>query len=212
MHRARIRTDISDHLLTLFTESLALEPRLIVELGVRDGESTFVFERVAKLSGAKCVSVDTETCPHLTPSENRLFVQSDDIEFARRFPEWCAQMRLPERIDILFIDTSHFFEHTTQEIAHWFPFLAPRARVFFHDTNQRRIYFRKDGSMGVAWSNRGVMAALEKYFGRTFNEKEDFTVRVDDWSITHHANCNGLTILTRGAAGARANNFIGPST
>ena len=60
LSRARIRTDISDHLPDLFTESLAVQPRLIVELGVRDGESTFVFERVAKLCNARIVSVDIE--------------------------------------------------------------------------------------------------------------------------------------------------------
>src|SRR4051794_24576059 len=45
--RSAIRTDISDHLQMLFFESLPLRPSLIVELGVRGGESTFVLERVA---------------------------------------------------------------------------------------------------------------------------------------------------------------------
>ncbi len=45
-------TDISDHLLTLFAEAISVHPRLIVELGVRGGESTFAFERAAGLSGA----------------------------------------------------------------------------------------------------------------------------------------------------------------
>ncbi len=84
-----------------------------------------------------------------------------------------------------------------REIEHWFPLLAPRAKVFFHDTNQRRIYFREDGSMGVGWNNRGVMVALEKYFNKNFNEKRDFTDLVNGWSIRHYAKCNGLTILTR---------------
>ncbi len=42
-NRAMVRkTDISDHLAMLFTESLNIESKLIVELGVGDGESTFV--------------------------------------------------------------------------------------------------------------------------------------------------------------------------
>jgi cephalosporin hydroxylase len=199
LSRARIRTDISDHLPTLFAESLSLRPRLIVELGVRGGESTFVFQRVAQLSGARCVSVDVEDSSHLSQSSQWLFVQRDDIEFAAKFPEWCRQNTLPTEIDILFIDTSHFLEHTVQEIEHWFPLLAPQAKAILHDTNQRRIYFRKDGSMGVAWTNRGVIAALERYFNKTFNEKEDFLDLVNGWLITHYAECNGLTILTRTA-------------
>src|SRR5688572_15795315 len=37
--RAREGTDISAHLETLFLEGMLLRPRLIVELGVRDGQS-----------------------------------------------------------------------------------------------------------------------------------------------------------------------------
>ena len=195
--RARIRTDVSDHLPTLFAESLSFQPRLIVELGVRGGESTFVFERVARLSSARYVSVDIEDSSQVRQHQPWLFVQRDDVEFAKEFPAWCRQHELPDEIDILFIDTSHFFEHTVQEIEHWFPLLAPCAKVIFHDTNQRRIYFRKDGSMGIGWTNRGVIAALEKYFNRRFNEKEDFVDLVNGWSIRHYANCSGLTILTR---------------
>jgi cephalosporin hydroxylase len=195
--RARIRTDISDHLPTLFAESLSLQPRLIVELGVRSGESTFVFERVARLSGARCVSVDIEDSSRVSQDRQWLFVQSDDLKFAKEFPAWCRQNGLPTEIDILFIDTSHFFEHTVQEIEHFFPLLAPVAKVIFHDTNQRRIYFRKDGSMGVGWHNRGVIAALERYFNKSFNEKEDFFDLVDGWLIRHYAKCSGFTILTR---------------
>ena len=42
-HAQKKKTDISDHLETLFVESLSMEPKLIVELGVGDGESTMVF-------------------------------------------------------------------------------------------------------------------------------------------------------------------------
>ena len=197
LSRSRVRTDINDHLPTLFIESLNTKPRLIIELGVRDGESTFVFERVARLCDARVVSVDIKPASRLSQDERWRFVQSDDIEFAKRFPAWCRENGLPKEIDILFIDTSHFFEHTVQEIAHWFPLLAPRAKVFFHDTNLRRIYFRKDGSMGVAWSNRGVIRALEKFFSKNFNEREEFTASINGWVITHYAQCSGFTILTR---------------
>lgn len=201
--RSGVRTDISDHLPILFSECVSIKPRLIVELGVRGGESTFVFERVAKLTDAKCVSVDIEKSERLSQNQNCIFVQSDDIEFAREFNDWCRDKGLLPEVDVLFVDTSHFFEHTMQEIEHWFPLLAPRAKVFFHDTNQRRIYFRNDGSIGVAWNNRGVMSALEKYFNRCFDEKKNFTVLVNGWSIKHYANCNGLTVLTR-EAGSQA--------
>src|ERR1700680_3023499 len=55
IERSLKRTDINDHLATLFVESLGVRPSLIVELGVFNGESTFVFERVARISDAKFV-------------------------------------------------------------------------------------------------------------------------------------------------------------
>ena len=51
--------------------------------------------------------------------------------------------------------------------------------------------------MGVAWSNRGVIGALEKFFSKNFNEREDFTASINGWFITHYAQCSGFTILTR---------------
>jgi hypothetical protein len=99
---------------------------------------------------------------------------------------------------VLFIDTSHLYEHTVQEIEHWFGYLNEHAKVIFHDTNMRVLYFRKDGSTGVNMDDhRGVIAALEHYFQLRFNERRDFVDLHNGWLIKHHANCSGLTILER---------------
>ncbi|HEV2474762.1 MAG TPA: hypothetical protein VGS41_18945, partial [Chthonomonadales bacterium] len=55
-------TDISDHLPALFAEALSVQPGLILELGVRGGDSTFVLERVARLCGCALLSVDIADC------------------------------------------------------------------------------------------------------------------------------------------------------
>jgi len=119
------KTDISDHLETLFVESLNLESRLIVELGVGDGESTFVLERVANLWGAKLISVDIEDRADVSTFRDRIFVHEDDIAFAARFPGWCRERGIEPAIDLLFIDTSHLYDHTVSEIRDWFPNDAP---------------------------------------------------------------------------------------
>jgi cephalosporin hydroxylase len=196
--RSQTRTDISDHLVTLFVESLTMRPRLIVELGVRGGESTYVLERVARLCESRLVSVDIEDCSFVSNYARRTFVKSDDITFAAQFPRYCRDRGAEPEIDVLFIDTSHLFEHTVQEIRHWFPFLSARAVVFFHDTNLRKIYFRKDGSMGIGWDNhRGVIAAIERFMGRSLDETDDFICAANGWLIRHHASCAGFTVLKR---------------
>ena len=103
------------------------------------------------------------------------------------------------KIDILFIDTSHLYEHTCQEIKVWFPLLAPKAKVFFHDTNINETVFRRNGSSFGGWNNeRGVIRALETFFNQPFDETIDFTVSINGWIIKHDHNCGGFTILERG--------------
>ena len=82
-------TPINDHLITLFNEALQINPKTIVELGVEFGESTFVLERVARLSEAKLISLDIQDCSRISTYDGWIFVQQDDIQFAARFPEWC---------------------------------------------------------------------------------------------------------------------------
>ncbi|MCF7669539.1 MAG: class I SAM-dependent methyltransferase [Verrucomicrobia bacterium] len=204
LRRARQRTDISDHLPFLFVEALKIKPRLIVELGVRGGESTFVFERVARLTGARLVSVDIEDCSGICKYADWEFVLGDDIEFAGRFSEWCAQRGINSGIDVLFIDTSHLYEHTLDELRVWLPHCSAGAAVLFHDTNQRKFYTRSDGSWGIGWrNNRGVIRALESYFGKRFNEKRDFTDYADGWFIQHRHVCSGMTMLTKYVDGTK---------
>ncbi len=192
------RTDINEHLPRLFTESLRMQPRLIVELGVRGGASTFVFERVAQHCNATLVSIDIEDCTQASSYPHWHFIQHDDVAFAEQFPAWCAERSLSAAIDVLFIDTSHYYDHTVAEINAWFPLLADHALVFFHDTNQQLIYRRDDNSIGQGWDNkRGVIQAIEEYFNQTFNEAVDFTHAEPGWLIRHHARCNGLTILEK---------------
>jgi len=192
------RTNISDHLLTLFVESLSVRPRLIVELGVGAGGSNFVLERVAVSYGSKFLSVDIKDYSGTSSYDGWTFIQKDDIEFAREFGGWCKNHGTKPEIDILFIDTSHLFDHTVQEIDSWFRFLSKASKVIFHDTNLRDIYFRRDGSMGCGWNNdRGVIRALEEYFHTSFNEKKDFIDLRNGWIIKHYSLCNGLTILEK---------------
>jgi hypothetical protein len=186
--RARARSDINDHLETLFLEALSVRPRVLVELGVRGGESTFVLERVARLCGAALVSIDLEDCSGASAYERWTFLQQDDVEAGLA---WGGPP-----IDVLFVDTSHLYDHTRREIEAWFPHLSDRAKAFFHDTNLRRFYFRKDGTMGLAWDNeRGVIRAIEEHLGASFDERRDFVDLVGGWMIKHHAKCNGFTVL-----------------
>jgi cephalosporin hydroxylase len=169
-----------------------------VELGVRGGESTFAFERAARLSDAHLLSVDIEDCPARYPYEKWSFVQQDDVAFAAEFAGWCARHNIPPAIDVLFIDTSHLYEHTKAELQAWMPHVSTRGKMILHDTNMKRIYRRADRSLGVGWNNsRGVIRALEEAMGARFDEDRDFVTVANGWIIRHWSCCNGLTVAEK---------------
>ncbi len=199
LHYAEKPSDISDHLPTLFIEAFRYSPRLIVELGVRNGSSTFALERVAKLCGSTLVSVDIEDCKIESTYERRYFVQEDDISFGSRFPAWCRENRIDSKVHVLFVDTSHEYEHTVQEIDTWFKHLDDSAIVIFHDTNMQEIFRHNDGRLAQGWDNdRGVIRAIEEYLDCSIDEKIFHNLIVGDWILRHYPFCSGLTILEKG--------------
>jgi len=196
--RAAVGTDISSHLEALYVAGLAAHPRLIVELGVRGGESTFVFERVARRSGADLVSVDIADCANVSRYERWHWVQEDDVRLGRRFRGWCEQRGLEPLVDVLFVDTSHVYDHTRAEMDAWFPHLSGRAVALFHDTNMKKVFRRRDGTLGLGWDNhRGVVRALEDVLGIRIDERRALTCAAGPWRVTHDPICNGLTMLRR---------------
>lgn len=191
-------TDISSHLETLFVECCLMQPALIVELGARSGESTLVFEVVARRFNATLVSVDLDSAPLGETIPQRRFVQADDIQLGNEWEAYASAEGIGP-IDVLFIDTSHLFDHTMAELETWLPHLRPGGLAFLHDTNLDLVYLRRDGSAGPGWRNdRGVIKALEKYFREHFDERRRFERDlVQGWSIAHDPVCSGLTILRK---------------
>lgn len=187
------KTDISDHMDTIYTEILSLEPKpkLIVELGVRWGDSTRIFNYINQEIGSRLISIDIEPCKY-DNIVNGTFIQMDDISFAKIFKE-----KYGAEIDVLFIDTSHLYEHTKQEIAAWFPLLKEKALVIFHDTNLKADVKRKNGEVAHYWDNkRGVTRAIEEYFEMKINEEETFDISFEKygykWRMKQDPYCNGL--------------------
>lgn len=196
--KSKVRTDIASHLRSIFLETVESKPNLIVELGVKKGFSTFALSRAGIITGALLVSVDIRDFSKSLDWEDWIFVKMDDIKFAEQFPDWCQARKINPSIDVIYIDTSHEYEHTKKEIAAFFPFLSPKAKVIFHDTNCSGWYRRRDFTIDYSYdSKRGVIKAIEDYFERPFNEKERFVEFIDGWLIEHDPICNGLLIMRR---------------
>jgi cephalosporin hydroxylase len=190
--------DIDEHLELIFTETLLFRPNLIVELGVRSGASTFVFERAAALCSATLVSADLDDCSTVSRYPKWHFFRGDDVQFAASFRDFCRIKNIVPSVDLLFIDTSHYYDHTVQEIQAWIPLLSARAKVMFHDTNMKRIGRRKDGCVQLSWDNhRGVIRAIEEHLDTRIDETKEGVECVNGWLVRHIPYCNGFTILDR---------------
>jgi predicted O-methyltransferase YrrM len=121
------RSDISDHLPRLYAEANRPDVQ-ILELGVRSGNSTAAFLAAAERNGGQVWSVDTH--PPKIPREWHdsnlwTFIQGNDLELADR---------LPQTVDVLFIDTSHAYRQTLAELHLYASRVHPNGVILLHDT------------------------------------------------------------------------------
>jgi predicted O-methyltransferase YrrM len=189
------KSDISDHLGSLFFFTVGAKPKLIIELGTGGGESTRALLAAAFLSKAVLLSIDIEDCESidLPFRENWHFVQAEDIDFGMfHFEGWCRDHQIEPIVDVLFIDSSHEYEHTKSEIATWIRYLSEEGIIIFHDTNMGEgIYSRTDGSVDIGWNNdRGVIRAIEEYVGRKYEESSFCYDFIKDMLLIHYPYSN----------------------
>ena len=122
-------TDINEHLQTLHMLTVELNLKNILELGTRTGESTIALLLATKELGGKMTSVDLNSCDEAKKKVKTLdldsywnFIQTDDLTL-----DW------DEKIDHLFIDTSHTYEQTMLEFQKFEPFVRKGGLITLHD-------------------------------------------------------------------------------
>ena len=133
-------SDIAEHLPTLKQAVIDTGAKKVLELGVRQGESTKAFLEGCLETGGELISVDIADCRKVSNNPNWQFIQCDDKD-----------LDFNEPIDILFIDTSHTHEHTLFELEKFSPLVKPKGIIFLHDT---------------MLSGAGVMSAIEEFLRR----------------------------------------------
>lgn len=124
----RTPSDIFRHLPRLVTLVHETNARHVVELGTRSGVSTVAFLHALATTGGTLTSVDIDPAPDLGVGdvEHWRFVQGDDLA-----PDVVRDLA---DADIVFIDTSHHYEHTTRELAVYRHVVRPGGFIVLHDT------------------------------------------------------------------------------
>jgi len=139
---------------------------IIAELGTRTGESTSALLSAASTCGGHVFSVDVdpvEPSEWWEQTEMWKFLAADDMGAQ-------AANFIPGKLDVLFVDTSHYYDHTLAELRRYVPRVKPGGTVLCHDTELRN----NDPIMGMEWLLRAdhepeypVAAALDTYCAET---------------------------------------------
>lgn len=148
--RAAQRHDITEQMPVLYNAACARDVK-VIELGVRSGNSTAAFLAAAQAWNGEVWSVDVAipAVPgywHSLPYWHLLV--ADDTA-----PEAVASC--PDDADVLFIDTSHYYDHTMAELRLYVPKVRPGGTVLMHDTKAA------DTRFGHGWPD--VSRALDDF-------------------------------------------------
>jgi cephalosporin hydroxylase len=119
-------SDIYLHLPRFVQMVTELNAQHVIELGTRTGVSTIAWLYSLEQTGGRLTSVDIDEKPAIGEFDHWTFIQGSDLD-----PDVISQL---DEADIVFIDTSHLYEHTVQELAMYRFLVKPGGLIVLHDT------------------------------------------------------------------------------
>ncbi len=119
-------SDINEHLPVMVDLVESLQAQHVIELGTRSGVSTLAWLHALTGTGGRLTTVDLEAAPAIGTFAHWTHLIGDDCD-----PELYAQL---EPAEIVFIDTSHRYQHTLDELELYLPLVKPGGVIVLHDT------------------------------------------------------------------------------
>ncbi len=184
--RSKHISGMQHHMIRLYnlTKHLPL-PRTVVELGTRFGESTMAFVAAVSDVGGHVYSVDIhDQRDHRLFNAALLNHEGDNLTFIRGDSLLVVQLwELP--IDHLFIDTTHQYAQSINELNQWGKYVKPGGIISLHDTSAGNP---PEGITGPWQLNGfpGLRQAIREYM-----------VAHPDYTITEHPECFGLSVIRK---------------
>lgn len=167
----RTPSDIHQHL-PMFVELVdQLDARRVLELGTRTGVSTLAWLYALEGSGS-LTSVDLDGRPPIGNYDHWQFIQGDDMD-----PAIIAKVSNPPP-DIVFLDTSHHYQHTRRELATYRWVVRDGGVIICHDTEVARPEGAPLGDPAFP-----VRRAIEEF------------CRDNGFTWVNVSGCNGLGII-----------------
>ena len=170
-----------EHVLTFFSIALQMKTKKILELGVRDGGSSYPFLVASKVLGGHVTSVDINSDVWRPPedlAQYQTFIQSDAIDFL---------INNTEKYDLIYVDDWHSYPHVKKELEEIDRVSDENTIILLHDLmgNSEPNYWSPiDYDENGEWGLGGPYRAVEEL------DKEKW-----EWMTipTNH----GLTILRK---------------
>lgn len=119
-------SDIQSHLPRFVQMVTERNAQHVIELGTRTGVSTVAWLHGLEQTGGKLTSVDIDPAPLIGEHPQWTFIQGDDCD--------PAVFGLLVEADIVFIDTSHLYDHTLRELHLYRWLVKPGGLLVLHDT------------------------------------------------------------------------------
>ena len=111
----------------LITQVKDIKKPVILELGVKEGRSTKMFLELCKKNDGKLFSIDRDEYSNLFNSPNWNFIKSNDDDFDY------LKNKLPEKFDIIYLDTTHEADHVEKIFYSYFKKLKLQGFFFIDD-------------------------------------------------------------------------------
>lgn len=162
--RAGRHSDIMDHLQFMHDTVAAYPDPVVIEMGVRAGNSTSALLSAVTRQGGQVWSADVNP-PQVPDSWHGIpawhFMQGDSVS-----PEVLAWM--PPQADVVFMDTSHTYAQQLAELRAYVPRVRPGGTVLVHDTQcVPRDNFASDSFIPTPEPEGPVKDALDAYCKET---------------------------------------------
>lgn len=125
---AHTPSDIVEHLPRFVNITNELHAETVIELGTRGGVSTTAWLFGLTYTGGHLWTVDLQPAPY--EAEGWTHLEGDDLD-----PEIFKQLPIA---DVLFIDTSHHYQHTLAELNLYINKVRSGGRILLHDTELAR--------------------------------------------------------------------------
>lgn len=160
----------------------------ILEFGVRDGISTKMFIELCESQSGSLYSVDKNNYGSVIKSKRWNFIQSRDDNFD------FIKNKIPEKFDIIFLDTLHEAQHVKKIFYYYYKFLKTDGFFFIDDTSWLP-YVKKNYRDGVyaEINNQETFEILLKiYFANYHNFDLEFSFVSSGFALAKKLNNNEL--------------------